>query len=79
MIMSHNKTLLDGSYLMVSVSKFGIDTTENPWYRIGIVSIRKSWYRPSLLPTCTLGVPIFKICFTKLIYDSVIYYVSDTR
>ena len=46
--MSHNKTLLDGSYLMVSVSKFGIDTTENPWYRIGIVSIRKSWYRPSL-------------------------------
>ena len=42
--MSHNKTLLDGSYLMVSVSKFGIDTTEI----LGIVSIRKSWYRPSL-------------------------------
>ena len=39
MIMCHNNTLLDGSYILVSVSKFGINTTENPWYRIGIVSI----------------------------------------
>ena len=39
MIMRHNITLLDGSYIMVSVWNFGIDTTENPCYRIGIVSI----------------------------------------
>ena len=48
-ILCHNKTVLDGLNLLVSVSKFGIDTTKNPWYRIGIVSIYKSWYRPSLL------------------------------
>ena len=35
-MMCRNKTSLDGSYLMVSVSKFGIDTTENPWYRIDL-------------------------------------------
>ena len=27
------------SNLLVSVSKFGIDTTKNRWYRIGIVSV----------------------------------------
>ena len=44
-----NKTVPDGLNLLVSVSKFGIDTTKNPWYRIGIVSILKSWYRPYLI------------------------------
>ena len=39
----------DGLNLLVLVSKFGIDTTKNPWYRIGIVSILKSWYRPYLI------------------------------
>ena len=34
--MCHNK---NDSNLLVSVSKFGIDTTKNRWYRIGIVSI----------------------------------------
>ena len=38
-ILCHNKTVLDGLNLVVSVSKFGIDTTKNRWYRIGIVSI----------------------------------------
>ncbi len=28
-----------GSNSLVSVSKIGIDTTKNPWYRSGIVSI----------------------------------------
>ena len=32
-------TVLYGSNLLVSVSKFGIDTTKNPWYPIGIISI----------------------------------------
>ena len=40
--------MLYDSNLLVSVSKFGIDTTKNRWCRIGIVSVRKSWYRPSL-------------------------------
>ena len=31
--------MLDGLNLLVSVSKFGIDTTKNRWYRIGIVSL----------------------------------------
>ena len=35
MMICHNKILLDGSNLPVSVSKFNIDTTKNPWYRIG--------------------------------------------
>ena len=39
MVLYHNKTVLDGWNLLVSVSKFGIDTTKNPWYRIGIVWI----------------------------------------
>ena len=47
--MCHNKNVLYDSNLLVSVSKFGIDTTKNSWCRIGIVSIRKSWYRPSLV------------------------------
>ena len=34
-----NKTVPDGLNLLVSVSKFGIDTTKNAWYRIGVVSI----------------------------------------
>ena len=42
MKMCHNKTLLDGSYLMVSVLKFGIDTTENAWYRIGSYPLKKA-------------------------------------
>ena len=33
-MMSHNKNVLHGSNLLVSVSKFGIDTTKNQWYRI---------------------------------------------
>ena len=33
-MMSHNKNVLYGSNLLVSVSKFGIDTTKNQWYRI---------------------------------------------
>ena len=41
------KTVLDGLNLLVSLSKFGIVTTKNRWYRIGIASILKSWYRPS--------------------------------
>ena len=32
-ILCHNKTVLDGLNLVVSVSKFGIDTTKNRWYR----------------------------------------------
>ena len=39
MVLCHNKTVLDSLNLLVSVSKFGIDTTKNPWYRIGIVWI----------------------------------------
>ena len=35
-ILCRNKTVLDGLNLLVSVSKFGIDTTKNRWYRIGI-------------------------------------------
>ena len=31
--------MLDGLNELVLVSKFGIDTGKNPWYRIGIVSI----------------------------------------
>ena len=38
-ILCRNKTVVDGLNLLVSVSKFGIDTTKNRWYRIGIVSI----------------------------------------
>ena len=38
-ILCHNKTMLNGLNLLVSLSKFGIDTTKNPRYRIGIVSI----------------------------------------
>ena len=41
---------------MVSVSKFGIDTTKNPWYRIDlkklvspIPSLRKVGFRKSLI------------------------------
>ena len=34
-ILCHNKTVLHGLNLLVSVSKFGIDTTKNHWYRIG--------------------------------------------
>ena len=37
--MCHNKNVLCNSNLPVSVSKFGIDTTKNRWYRIGIVSV----------------------------------------
>ena len=33
-IMCHNKIVLYGSNVLVSVSKFHIDTTKNPWYRI---------------------------------------------
>ena len=43
--------MLDGLNLLVSVSKFGMDTTKIRWYHIGI-SYRidlKSWYRPSLI------------------------------
>ena len=46
---NHFGTVLYGSNLLVSISKFGIDTTKNRWYRIGIVPIFKSWYRPSLV------------------------------
>ena len=38
-ILCHNKTVLYGFNLLVSVSKFGIATTKNRWYRIGTVSI----------------------------------------
>ena len=38
-ILCHNKTMLNGLNLLVSVSKFGIDTIKNRYYRIGIVSI----------------------------------------
>ena len=38
-IMCHNKTVLDGLNLLVSISKFGIDTTKNHCYRSGIVLI----------------------------------------
>ena len=31
-----HKTVLNGLNLLVSVSKFGVHTTENRWYRIGI-------------------------------------------
>ena len=47
--MCHNKNVLYDSNLLVSVSKFGIGTAKNLWYRIGVVSIRKSWHRPSLV------------------------------
>ena len=36
----------DGSNLLASVSRFGIDATKNPWYRIGIVSIWKKLVLP---------------------------------
>ena len=35
-ILCHNKTVLDISNLLVLVSKFGIDTTKNRWYRIDL-------------------------------------------
>ena len=35
-ILCHNKTVLDGLTLLVSVSKFGIDTARNRWYRIDL-------------------------------------------
>ena len=44
--MCRNKNVLYVSNLLVSVSTFGI--TKNRWYRIGVVSIWKSWCRPSL-------------------------------
>ena len=34
-----NKTVQDGLNVLVSVLKFSIDPTKNPWYRIGIISI----------------------------------------
>ena len=40
--MCHNKNALYDSNLLVSVSKFGIDTTKNRWYRIGIARIGKA-------------------------------------
>ena len=33
------KTVLDSSNLLVSTWKFGIDTTKNRWYHIGIILI----------------------------------------
>ena len=38
-LMYHNKNVLYDSNLLVSVSKFGIDTTKNRWYRIGIIPV----------------------------------------
>ena len=35
-ILCRNKIVLDGLNLLVSVSKFGIDTTKNRWYRIDL-------------------------------------------
>ena len=36
MILRHNKTVLDGLNLLVSVSKFGIDTTKNTSQIFGV-------------------------------------------
>ena len=47
------KDVLYVSNLLVSVSIFGMDTTKNRWYRIGIVIDLKSRYRPSLNITKT--------------------------
>ena len=38
-ILCHNKTVLDGLNFLVSVSKFGTDTTRNPWYRIDLKKV----------------------------------------
>ena len=35
-ILCHNKTVLHGLNLLVSLSKFSIDTTKNRWYRIDL-------------------------------------------
>ena len=70
MIISQNKTLLDCSYLVVSVSKFGNDTTENPWYcqpRTQGLSSASS-YRGETLST-RLTIPrIFSGIVTKFRY-----------
>ena len=55
MILCHNRTVLDGLNLLVSVSKFGIDTTKNRWYRIGIVSI----YLVSPIPNTNLNIGLY--------------------
>ena len=34
--MCHNKNVLYVSNLLVSVSKFGIDTTKNRWYHVSV-------------------------------------------
>ena len=54
-ILCHNKTVLDGLNLLASVSKFGIDTTKNRWYRIGIVSI----YLVSPIPNTNLNIGLY--------------------
>ena len=40
--MCHNKNVLCDSNLLVSVSKFGIDTTKNRWYRIASYRFEKA-------------------------------------
>ena len=55
-IICHKPCIARRSNLMVSVSKFGIDTTKNPWYRVDlkklvspIPSLRKVGFRKSLI------------------------------
>ena len=53
--------LINGKNLSIAID-FGIGIDQNSWYRTGIVSKPKSWYRPSL----TVAVPCKIMCVRHL-------------